>query len=173
MNAAVRAVVRMGIYVGAKVYFIHEVSSAWEMIVLVKHKIIESLTSKSCGTHYTVCTPTSSWYHLPELGLWKWLSAVRAPCSGTLWSEHAHKVPLKEAHLFVWTHQKVRQSVLCISLMMERLFRPFGKAVMIGVISDYFPTLLSLADWSYLTMRTVPVHMWHYSNSKVFIHVPR
>lgn len=25
MNAAVRAVVRMGIYVGAKVYFIHEV----------------------------------------------------------------------------------------------------------------------------------------------------
>lgn len=26
MNAAVRAVVRMGIYVGAKVYFIHEVS---------------------------------------------------------------------------------------------------------------------------------------------------
>lgn len=28
MNAAVRAVVRMGIYVGAKVYFIHEVSSS-------------------------------------------------------------------------------------------------------------------------------------------------
>lgn len=27
MNAAVRAVVRMGLYVGAKVYFIHEVSS--------------------------------------------------------------------------------------------------------------------------------------------------
>lgn len=26
MNAAVRAVVRMGLYVGAKVYFIHEVS---------------------------------------------------------------------------------------------------------------------------------------------------
>jgi len=26
MNAAVRAVVRMGIYVGAKVYFVHEVS---------------------------------------------------------------------------------------------------------------------------------------------------
>lgn len=25
MNAAVRAVVRMGLYVGAKVYFIHEV----------------------------------------------------------------------------------------------------------------------------------------------------
>lgn len=25
MNAAVRAVVRMGIYVGAKVYFVHEV----------------------------------------------------------------------------------------------------------------------------------------------------
>lgn len=26
MNAAVRAVVRMGLYVGAKVYFIHEVN---------------------------------------------------------------------------------------------------------------------------------------------------
>lgn len=29
MNAAVRAVVRMGIYVGAKVYFIYEVSGVW------------------------------------------------------------------------------------------------------------------------------------------------
>lgn len=31
MNAAVRAVVRMGLYVGAKVYFIHEVSSYSQM----------------------------------------------------------------------------------------------------------------------------------------------
>lgn len=32
MNAAVRAVVRMGLYVGAKVYFIHEVSPYSEII---------------------------------------------------------------------------------------------------------------------------------------------
>lgn len=33
MNAAVRAVVRMGLYVGAKVYFIHEVSPYIVMII--------------------------------------------------------------------------------------------------------------------------------------------
>lgn len=30
MNAAVRAVVRMGLYVGAKVYFIHEVRPVFD-----------------------------------------------------------------------------------------------------------------------------------------------
>lgn len=34
MNAAVRAVVRMGLYVGAKVYFIHEVSPNFVMIIV-------------------------------------------------------------------------------------------------------------------------------------------
>lgn len=33
MNAAVRAVVRMGLYVGAKVYFIHEVNTSFLMII--------------------------------------------------------------------------------------------------------------------------------------------
>lgn len=34
MNAAVRAVVRMGLYVGAKVYFIHEVSPYLVIIII-------------------------------------------------------------------------------------------------------------------------------------------
>lgn len=33
MNAAVRAVVRMGIYVGAKVYFIYEVSACFPFVL--------------------------------------------------------------------------------------------------------------------------------------------
>lgn len=33
MNAAVRAVVRMGIYVKAKVYFVYEVSGVFEFIL--------------------------------------------------------------------------------------------------------------------------------------------
>lgn len=34
MNAAVRATVRVGIYTGAKVYFVHEVSAAFCLFVL-------------------------------------------------------------------------------------------------------------------------------------------
>lgn len=35
MNGAVRAVVRMGLYVGAKVYFIHEVSHKFILRTIV------------------------------------------------------------------------------------------------------------------------------------------
>lgn len=33
MNAAVRATVRVGLYTGAKVYFVHEVNTAFEFLV--------------------------------------------------------------------------------------------------------------------------------------------
>lgn len=35
MNAAVRATVRVGLYTGAKVYFVHEVNTAFEVFVLI------------------------------------------------------------------------------------------------------------------------------------------
>lgn len=43
MNAAVRAVVRMGLYVGAKVYFIHEVSPYLVMIIKAFFVTVKSL----------------------------------------------------------------------------------------------------------------------------------
>ena len=52
MNAAVRAVVRMGLYVGAKVYFIHEVSPHFVMIIVKAFDTARSLfrTIEVCPT---------------------------------------------------------------------------------------------------------------------------
>ncbi|XP_032122008.1 ATP-dependent 6-phosphofructokinase, platelet type [Sapajus apella] len=53
MNAAVRAVVRMGIYVGAKVYFIYEVSACPTLPVA-----LPSTCPEPCS-HWRVLTPAS------------------------------------------------------------------------------------------------------------------
>lgn len=37
MNAAVRATVRVGLYTGAKVYFVHEVNTASITVYMLRH----------------------------------------------------------------------------------------------------------------------------------------
>ena len=58
MNAAVRATVRVGLYTGAKVYFVHEVSAAFCLFVLNIPLIIYPYNVKShpqLACRCTVC----------------------------------------------------------------------------------------------------------------------
>lgn len=50
MNAAVRAVTRMGIYVGAKVFLIYEVRRVLGAVVCCTQVALEALSGLACGS---------------------------------------------------------------------------------------------------------------------------